>query len=362
MGISEEKLPHIFDRFYQADDSSVRNAEGTGIGLALTQELVKLLGGEISVKSILGAGSEFTVKFPVTRNTPVEHQDYSELKIPHSIDISPIPKSESTAQTKDLPQILIIEDNSDVLQYICSILQEEYQITTAQDGQHGLEKALEFTPDLIISDVMMPRMDGYQVCHALKLDTRTSHIPVILLTAKADIESKMEGLQYGADVYLTKPFLKEEILIRIQSILAQRRRLQSYYQQLYGIKDPNAGEDAVLLASRSENQFIQKVRSSIEDHLDDASFGVDQLCQDMAMSNSQLYRKLKAQTGLSAQELIQSIRLAHAKTLLKQTENTISEIAYDCGFSDPEYFSRVFKKETGSSPSEYRHSIISTKV
>jgi AraC-like DNA-binding protein len=170
------------------------------------------------------------------------------------------------------------------------------------------------------------------------------------------MDSKLEGLQYGADVYLTKPFNKEELTVRIRSLLDQRKRLQSHYQQLYGIEVSEMLEKDALSLTRPENEFIQTVRSAIHDHLDDSTFGVDQLCQDMAMSNSQLYRKLKAQIGLSAHDLIQSIRLSHAKSLLRTTDDTISEIAYQCGFNDPEYFSKVFKKEMGASPSDCRNS------
>ena len=356
VGISPEKFPHIFERFYQADDSSIRNAEGTGIGLSLTKELVHLLGGEISVNSIFGAGSEFIVTLPIrhiadTSGSPVPekrtiHAYTSEISSALTID---------RESSKDLAQVLIIEDNHDVVLYIRSILQDHYQIRTSPDGQDGVEAAMEFIPDLIISDVMMPKMDGYQVCNTLKQDPKTSHIPIILLTAKADMDSKLEGLKYGADAYLTKPFNKGELFVRIKSLLEQRKRLHNHYQKLYGIEDVNTTSETTITLPSPENEFIQKVRSTILALLDDATFGVDSLCQIMAMSNSQLYRKLKAHTGLSAHDLIQSIRLSHAKALLKETSHTISEIAYQCGFNDPEYFSRVFKKEFGSSPSEYRN-------
>jgi signal transduction histidine kinase/DNA-binding response OmpR family regulator/ligand-binding sensor domain-containing protein len=356
IGISEEKLPHIFDRFYQADDSSIRRAEGTGIGLALTRELVKLLGGEISVKSIPGAGSEFTVLLPIHQSAPVVTSPLpdTEPKIASLDPVIPRPLQES-ANLMDLPQILIIEDNPDVVQYIVSVLNDDYHITTASDGKKGLEQALQYIPDLIISDVMMPQMDGFQVLNTLKQDTRTSHIPIILLTAKADIDSKLEGLQYGADAYLTKPFHKAELLVRIQSLLTKKQRLQAHYLQLYGVVKDAHSEAEVEKISIPENEFIAKIRSIINDHLDDSTFGVDQLGHLMAMSNSQLYRKLMSQTGHSAQALIQSIRLSKAKELLTKTENNVSEIAYDCGFNDPEYFSRVFKKETGFSPTDYRN-------
>ncbi|NND32738.1 MAG: response regulator, partial [Saprospiraceae bacterium] len=361
-GISEQMLAHIFDRFYQVDDSSIRNAEGTGIGLALTRELVKLLGGDISVKSILGAGSEFTVVLPITQGAPIVTDS-----IPNNranvvtLDVVTPQTIKNGADLNELPQLLIIEDNQDVIQYIVSVLNGDYHVSTASDGKKGLEQAQQNIPDIIISDVMMPQMDGYQVCITLKQDTRTSHIPVILLTAKADIESKLEGLQYGADAYLTKPFIKDELLVRIRSLLDQKERLQKHYKQLFGIVSNTEDSKQSIQVSAPENEFVIKVKTIIKEHLDDATFGVDQLCHSMAVSNSQLYRKLKAQTGLSAHEIVQSIRLSHAESLLKETKFSIAEIAYDCGFSDPEYFSRVFRKKLGSSPTEFRNSYIVAK-
>ena len=357
IGIPAEKLPKIFDRFYQADDSSVRRAEGAGIGLALTRELVQLLAGEISVTSVFGSGSEFTVLLPIHQTAPLftepmtghaPEQTFMDGFIPSRI--------QEPSPSNGLPQLLIIEDNQDVVKYLHAVLQEDYQLQTAPDGVEGIDHARGNIPDLIISDVMMPRMDGYQVCNILKQDTRTSHIPLILLTAKADMDSKLEGLQYGADVYLIKPFIKEELLTHIRSLLDQKERLYAHYRQLYGVgKESTDPAEGISTISEPENEFIQKVQRVIFDHLDDSMFSVGQLCHAMVMSNSQLYRKLKAHTGLSAHDLIQSVRLSHAQILLKKTEDTIVSIAYTCGFNDPEYFSRVFKKEFGFSPSEYRN-------
>ncbi|NND34265.1 MAG: helix-turn-helix domain-containing protein [Saprospiraceae bacterium] len=357
VGISEDKLPHIFDRFYQADDSSRRRGEGTGIGLSLTRELVHLLGGQILVKSLPGTGSEFKVILPITHEAPMSALEFSEIETTEEIyQVVKGPERYLSKVSKNHPQILIIEDNNDVVHYIASILQEKYHLSTASDGRKGIDQAFASIPDLIISDVMMPQMDGFQVCNALKQDTRTSHIPIILLTAKADIQSKLEGLQFGADAYLTKPFVKEELLVRIRSLLSQKERLHNHYKQLFGIVTESEDSEQSVQVSAPENRFIKNIRKIIEEHIDDALFGVDQLCQETAMSNSQLYRKLKAQSGLSAHELIQSIRLNRAKTLLMETDHTISEIAYQCGFNDPEYFGRVFKKEFGSTPSEFRNS------
>ncbi len=357
VGISPENISYIFDRFYQADDSSIRNAEGTGVGLALTKELVGFLGGQISVDSQVGRGSTFTVILPM-RQTALESvistPRHKALQMSTSMHRQPDETQELSPT--GLPQILIIEDHHDVGQYIRSILQNHYQIMISVDGQNGIDIAREFIPDLVVSDVMMPVMDGFQVCNTLKHDPNTSHIPIILLTAKANIESRLEGLQYGADAYLTKPFIKEELLVRVEALLTQRSRLHAHYQRMYGIGEKSQIDETVGPKPGPEKQFVRQIKLIVQDHLDDPTFGVDQLCRAMTMSNSQLYRKLKAQTGLSAHYLIQAIRLSHARTLLRETTGSVSEIAYQCGFNDPEYFSRVFRKEFGSTPSEFRSS------
>ncbi len=353
-GISPDALPHIFDRFYQSDHSLVRDEEGTGIGLALTKELVKLMGGEISANSILGAGLEFVVTLPVSRQAPHDPDVGKSLPpLRTTYPVAVLSEQEDDHMNDDLPRILIIEDNIDVVSYMRSTLQSGYHLQTTANGKLGVKQAIETIPDLIVSDVMMPEMDGYQVCQALKHNPKTSHIPIILLTAKADTDARLEGLQYGADVYLTKPFLQKELLVRITSLLKQRDRLQSHYRHLYETGTGELGEIPATEVT-PESSFIKKVRATIKEHLDDSTFGVDQLCRALAMSSSQLYRKLKAQTGRSAHDIMQTIRLSHGKSLLQRTEDTIAEVAYQCGFSDSEYFSRVFKKEFGTAPSKFR--------
>ena len=352
IGIAKEKLTYIFDRFYQIDNSDSRKAEGTGIGLALTKELVKLMGGEITVESAVGKGSEFTIALPINNLAPLVKQQ------PISPIIDAVPVFEETkvtfAKKNNLPLVLIIEDNADVVQYLKACLATDYQMAVATNGRKGVEMAIESIPDLIISDVMMPEMDGFEVCQNLKVDERTSHVPIILLTAKADVESKLKGLERGADAYLAKPFHKKELLVRVKKLLELRQKLQQHYRSLAFSQsvDVSAKKEGHIKAS--ENEFVQKVRDIIEAHLEDTEFDMPHLCREVGMSRSQLHRKLTALTDLSPTRFIRHVRLAKAKSLLLETEETVAVVAYETGFTDPNYFTRVFTKEIGVSPSRFR--------
>lgn len=363
VGITPEALPYIFDRFYQPDSSTNRGGEGTGLGLALTKELVKLMGGTIAVQSKLGEGTDFCVVLPVSRTAPKAESLRSLIERPepdaiNSIGMVNFPPGEEYLDTqkmetdvlngKDLPVALLIEDNRDVLTYIASCLEGRYQLEFALDGQDGTEKALEIVPDIIISDIMMPKKDGLEVCATLKEDIRTSHIPLILLTAKADRDAKLKGLKAGADAYLAKPFDQEELDIRLEKLLDLRRRLQIRYSKL-----SYAGLDSTQSLSREE-LFLINLRETIEEHLSDESFGIAQLCVKIGLSRSQLHNKLKALTGQSTSIYIRTVRLEKAKELLLNTNLDISEIAYEVGFRTPLYFTQIFSKEVGVAPSVFR--------
>ena len=351
IGIPAEQLHHIFDRFYQVDDSTTRKGEGTGIGLTLVKELVNLMGGKISVQSKEGEGTEFTVALPVTNHAPLADVE---------IDKSPLrghavmpTKTAPAVQTQigELPILLIVEDNADVAQYIQSCLENEYQIIHAADGQIGIDRAIETIPDIIISDVMMPNKDGFELVQALKNDERTSHIPIVLLTAKADVASKIEGLERGADAYLAKPFNQKELQVRLGKLIELRKNLQKRY--LVGsppsaVSAPSADSTALNL----EDQFLQKAEKAVLEHLDDSDFGVPQLCRQMGMSQSQLYRKLKALTNKSIAAYIRQVRLHEGRKMLQSTNGSISEVAYQTGFSSLQYFSDAFFEEFGYRPSE----------
>lgn len=361
-GISEEEVLYIFDRFYQVDDMATRHGEGTGIGLALVKELIKLMGGEISVKSKPGKGTEFDLLLPVRRSS-VLHSAVAESAVVqsarvHSAESGPQATSVGLEQDKRKPQVLLIEDNPDVVAYIVSCLQDEYHINVGKDGQEGVEIAIEDIPDLIVTDVMMPHKDGFEVCRELKSDERTSHIPIIILTAKADMESKLEGLELGADAYLAKPFHKEELQLRIKKLLELRQVLQTHYLNVAGLTEGATIIKEVPQVTGVEDHFVRRAREAVEAHLDDFNFNVEQLGKAMNLSHSQLHRKLTALTGYSAGKFIRYIRLSKAKDLLQDPEMSITAIAFDTGFNDPNYFGRVFKQEIGITPTEWKEKML----
>jgi CheY-like chemotaxis protein/AraC-like DNA-binding protein len=346
VGIPEKAIPHIFDRFYQVDNSLSKAGNGTGIGLALTKELVLLMNGTINVKSNEGKGTEFTLKIPVTRNSTIA----TKYKTTSVDFIEPETEAQGWSMQLfdgdvNLPKALIIEDNKDVSYYLKLCLQNKFHCLFAKNGDLGLEKAFEIIPDIIISDVMMPERDGFEVCKLLKTDERTDHIPVILLTAKTSEKDRLKGLKHGADAYLTKPFLKAELLTRIDQLILLRKRItQSFaknkFSQILNSKD-----------NTPETKYLQKVILIIQNNIENPNLGSRHVAQKMGLSESQIYRKLKAITGKSTAVFIRSVRLEKAKDLIQSTEKSISEIAYEVGFNDPSWFSRAFKEEYGQSPS-----------
>lgn len=345
IGIPPNKLPHIFDRFYQANDSDSNKTEGTGIGLAYTKELVKLLGGRIEVQSEVGQGTTFDCYIPISREAPlvnVESVKREETTVPVVEEAS---ADLMGSDTKDLPIVLIVEDNPDLVTYMKSILGRNYQLNIARDGEAGIQKALELVPDIVVSDIMMPIKDGYELCETLKSDIRTSHIPVILLTAKASQEDKVAGLRYGADAYLLKPFHEDELQVRMTKLIELRQQLQRRYE---GNEPQN--KDAPTL----EDTFLEEVKTLVESQLDNPDLSIPELAKSMGMSQTQLYRKLKALTGGSPSKFVRLIRLETGKKLLIETDMNVSEIAYQVGFSDPNYFTKSFSEAYGSTPSDFR--------
>ncbi|MCC6462713.1 MAG: response regulator [Saprospiraceae bacterium] len=348
-GIPEAELPHIFDRFYQLDDSNTRRGEGTGIGLAYTQELVKIMGGTVSVESEVGKGSTFKLSLPVTRNARAAD---GRVHWSHPLPAPELPNPDTQGTNFNLQTILIIEDNADVAAYLRSLLQANYQIEWATDGQAGIECAFDRVPDIIISDVMMPEKDGYEVCLTLKNDERTSHIPIILLTAKATQADKLTGLRTGADAYLEKPFHQEELFLRLQQLVALRASLQARYANL-APRAPAPAEDHSGLSL--DEIFLQKLHAAVLEKLDDPELGIAYLCQVARLSHTQVFRKLKALTGENPTQFIKRLRLGRALELLQTTRLNVSEVAYRVGFNDPNYFSRAFQKVYGKAPSEARN-------
>ncbi len=341
-GISEADLPHIFERFYQADTSTTRAEAGTGIGLALSYELIQLMGGHISVASQIGEGTEFKLQLPIHNEAEKMAIESFAWETPETAVLLPI-----TNNQEDLPRVLLIEDNPDVLSYLSACLEADYQIEVAPNGISGIEKALDLVPDLIISDVMMPGKDGYEVCATLKEDIRTSHIPIMLLTAKTDQVSKLTGFRKGADAYLPKPFLEEELLLRLQNMLSLRDAFRERYQE------GNIPEDTETKES-PEDAFMRRLREIIIERLDDNNLSVTALCEAIGMARTPLHNKLKALIGMSTTEYVRYVRLTEAKRLLNKPELNVSEVSYQCGFQSPGYFTKRFKELYGVSPTQFR--------
>ena len=360
-GIPSTSLPYLFDRFYQVNQPGNSN-RGTGIGLALTKQLVELLGGTISVKSQLNEGSIFTILLPVFNKVADKAPDLTvKESIPEESFVFPAPaqanepSSSGGFSTGEAPLILIVEDNPDVATYLRSCLADSFETVIARDGKEGCEAAIKLIPDLIISDVMMPKRDGFQLCQLLKKDLRTSHIPIILLTAKADFESRLSGLDRGADAYMPKPFHRQELLIRIENLLESRQRLQAYFLAQHHWQSISPEEQPVY---EQENAFLTQTKKLIDKGLDQGEYSVDQLARELNMSSSQLYRKITALTGRSAIKLLRKIQIDRTKELLANTDLPISDIAYQNGFKDPAYFTRVFTAETGMTPSSFRENSV----
>ncbi|WP_373521504.1 two-component regulator propeller domain-containing protein [Aquiflexum sp.] len=349
-GISSEHLPYIFDRFYQVENSSTRSNEGSGIGLALTKELVQLMSGSIEVSSQLGKGSEFTLRIPIQNKAP--NGSAGELALGPLSNVNDLVNSTAFDEAEDYdeshPLALLVEDNEDVLSYLELCLQGKYRIQKARNGLHGIQMAIEMIPDIIVSDVMMPEKDGYEVVEMLKGDVRTSHIPIILLTAKADLESRLEGLERGADAYLSKPFEKKELEVRLRKLIEARQKLISRYGKL----DPEGKPKTP--AEIQEDTFLKKLRSIVDAHLDSEEFGIVELCRELAVSRTQLHRKLKALTNKSTSQVIRTIRMQEAKKLLLNPDLNISEIGYAVGYGNPSHFTQEFTKEFGEAPSFFR--------
>lgn len=354
IGIAADRIPHIFDRFYQVDNSTTRKAEGTGIGLALTKELVELMHGTISVESSPGKGTVFSIFLPVkleAETTVLQEKFQTTVALSPDLVPSQVSKDPVVSSTNsEKPILLIIEDNRDVTSYIVNLLEKDYEIQTAANGQLGIDKALEIIPDIIISDVMMPEKDGYEVCETLKNDARTNHIPIILLTAKATAEDKLTGLKTGADAYLMKPFNKDELLVRLNNLLTIRKKLQDKYAMQMV---PVSGAKIQKTDLTETDLFLQKLQQIVLEKLDDPKLGAEDLCQAVKLSQSQLYRKMNALLNQTPNAFIRKIRLHRAMEMLKTTKLNVSEIAYDVGFNDPAYFSRAFHKEFGKSPSYF---------
>ncbi|GAB3283688.1 hybrid sensor histidine kinase/response regulator transcription factor [Larkinella harenae] len=356
-GIDVDQLPRIFNRFFQVSNPSAPEVGGTGIGLALVRELVGLMDGGLAIRSLPGQGTEFIVQLRQTTQAPPAAVP---LHRPPSLNTEPLEKRvDSMLETaRKKPILLLVEDNEDVATYLRLCLEEKYHIVRADTGQTGIDQAFETIPDLVLSDVMMPQKDGFQLCDELKNDLRTSHIPIVLLTARAADHDRISGLRWGADAYLTKPFQRDELLIVLHNLLQSRRILQQYYSQL-ALKSVASRPPTITEADSLEELFLQKLGSTIEGQLSNANLSIEEICHQMGMSRTTLHQKLVALTGMPITRYIRVLRLDKAKELLTTTSLNISEVAYAVGFDDPKYFSRVFSEEFKISPLNFRRSALS---
>jgi len=356
-GISENDLPKVFNKFFTVDNINGFTEQGSGIGLALVKELVELHKGSITVESKINEGSTFAVSIPIGKDYLSEDEiimikpEKGDLHVPRmkeflDEDILLDENNEEVGEEDDSLIALIIEDNSELRKYIASILQSDYKIVEASTGKEGCMKATESIPDIIISDIMMPEMDGYSLCKKLKADERTSHIPVILLTARAGEEDKLSGLEMGADDYLTKPFSSKELAFRVRNLIEIRQTLRKKFSNSLVIKPKEIATGSV------DKTFLEKAMNVVEKNISNDKFSVEEFSSEMNLSHSQLHRKLKALVNQSAIQFIRSIRMQRALELLQNNSGNIAEVAWKVGFGDPSYFTKTFSKHFGYLPSD----------
>ena len=355
-GISAEALPHIFDRYYQ--ESSKHQASGTGIGLALVKNLVTLHEGEIRAESIQNEGSTFYISLLTDNIYPnALHADSTEPVQEEMNQNTELEYSQEATLDTGKPILLIVEDNEEIQKYIVESFTDSFEVITANNGEEGKQQALSRIPDIVVSDIMMPVMDGITLCKQLKDDVRTSHIPIILLTAKDSLQDKEEGYEVGADSYLTKPFSASLLRSRINNLLDSRKKLVAQFQaQSTPGSQIDLSEKRIVIAealSKLDNEFIEKITLLIEENLSSEKIDINYLSDKMCMSGSTLYRKMKALTGLSTNEYIRKVKMENAERLLLEGKFNISEIAYKVGMNSTGYFRQCFKEEFGLSPSDY---------
>ncbi|HON03026.1 MAG TPA: substrate-binding domain-containing protein [Paludibacteraceae bacterium] len=347
IGMPNSQLDKIFDRFFKIGN----NTQNSGIGLHLTKMLVELHNGIIEVQSVEGKGSTFTVTIPFKQKDIAMSEQYPDINFERNyqekinyMDVSDEINDEYNAEK---PLILLVDDNADVRNFIKTLLQNEYTIIEAKDGQSGLLKAMKYVPDLIVSDVMMDKMNGFELCKAVKENISTSHIPVILLTAYAMDEQRSLGFESGADAYIPKPFNENLLKIRIRKTIENRKKLKEYFQNHLAFGDKKE------LLNEVDNNFLERFRRIIEENLMDTELNIDDIGKSMGLSRVQLYRKVKSLTNYSPNEFIRIIRLKTAEQMMITGEKSISEIAYDTGFTSPSYFTKCFKEYFNENPTDF---------
>ncbi len=341
--IPSSEIQYIFQQFYQAENAT---RQGSGIGLALVHEIIKLMNGEITVSSSVEAGTNFTVKLPVQK---VNEPKKAVAIEPRSVDEEFM--TTLSLNTEEKKKILIVEDNREIASYIQEVLASHFDIILAANGVEGLKAAKKSFPDLIVTDVMMPKMDGIEFSKRLKMNEELNHIPIVILTAKADFESRLEGLSTGAIHFISKPFNSQEFLLILENIIRSRNELIARYQQSFNLLKLPAGIDSL------EERFMSKVIDSIKGNLDNSEYSIEEMASDLNLSRTHLYRKLKSTTGLTPSQFIRNFRLDHAAVLLQSNYDSVSRIAFEVGFNTLSYFSKCFKEKFGVLPRDYKGSL-----
>jgi DNA-binding response OmpR family regulator len=352
IGVSEENKSKIFDRFFKVQNPETMNKQGAGIGLSIVKELVELHHGKIRIDSELGSGTTFTVTIPADKADYAENElagidkTDSQAYVFEAVENREIsPQTNTQHRQYNFPGILIVEDNSELREYLAGHLEKRYKVYQAIDGYEGLTKAKELNPDIILTDVMMPKMNGYEFCKEIRRNFDTSHIPMVMLTANDTLDHQIEGLTTGADAYLTKPFEIKLLDAVLNSLLENRITLR---KRFLGIESPENLEKTI---PQKDIDFILRLKLFIEKNMIDQDLNIELLSDHFAVSLTQLNRKIKSLTGLTPNNLIKSIRLRKAYKLIREEGFRVSEAAYQTGFSDPNYFTTCFKKEFGENPS-----------
>jgi CheY-like chemotaxis protein/two-component sensor histidine kinase len=362
IGISQDKIDKIFDRFYQVDHKSSGNIGGTGIGLSITKDLLEYIHASIQVKSEEGFGSEFIIKFPCNINEleEVEYIDDHNIglnQVKEKIRLDDIHSKKETEtvitesdtdESTERPKLLLIEDNDDILTYMQKEFSSDFAVFTAPDGETGIELAKQEIPDLVISDIMMPGISGLIVCQTLKKELSTSHIPIILLTALTGEVNMLEGMQLGADDYIEKPFSIDILRLKIKNIIDSRNRLKVTFNKKLTIKPKD------ITVTSADEIFFQKLLEIVEEKMVDPEFNGECLSREVGMSLSLLYKKIRSLTNCTVNEFIRVMRLKRAAQLISLDQGNVNEVAYLVGFNNRSYFSKCFKKQFGHSPKEYK--------
>jgi signal transduction histidine kinase/DNA-binding response OmpR family regulator len=358
-GIPKDELQRIFDRFHQVKTTDELITPGTGIGLSLTKELVELLHGKITVESEEGRGSKFVVTLPLgTAHLNIDEyqmiqnlnpKNHEKLEFSESLERSEGGEivRESNNGKDSLPHVLIVEDHTDIREFIAENLKDGFFVEQAANGLAGLELAIKFIPDLVITDIVMPKMDGIELCEKLKTDEKTSHIPVVLLTGKSGIDDRLKGLETGADAYLTKPFNIRELRLQVTKLIEQRQKLRERFTRDLRLEPKD------IAVTSADEKFINRAMEIIEKNMGNSEFEVRQFQDEMFMSRMQLFRKIKALTNQTPGDFIRTIRLKRAASLIKQNFGNIAQITYEVGFNNPSYFAKCFKDLYGELPSDY---------